>query len=131
LATVAELNRQGVLYHGDRAPSVIAAAQSPEAQSVEAWLTGSHAPASSSPMPSALAALPSALGRAVIPSLETPSQILASAAVPDGTSNAPIPLTMPIRERTPEPEPIQDDQILLSRHTVPANQAVLLTQPAA
>src|SRR5262249_36875927 len=51
-----------------------------------------------------------------------PSQIL-------GSAHAPIPLTKPIGEHTPEPEPIQDDQILLSRHTVPANQPVLLTQP--
>jgi CheY-like chemotaxis protein/Flp pilus assembly protein TadD len=143
LTTIAELHRQGVLYHGDRTTTSHAAA--PQAGSaVEAWLSGAHAPAhsrpsipamsSAPPAGSMLEALGSALGRAVIPSPHTPSEIMGASrasGIPDGTTNAPIPLTMPVRERTPEPEPIQDDQILLSRHTVPANQAVLLTQPSA
>lgn len=140
LSTIAELYRANVLRraearsaipsapisHSTGTPSQVSQSVPVQAASpdLDTWL-------SSGPRQSDL---PSVLGRAMIPSMNTASEIL-SAANPldreDPTlSDAPIPLTHPVRERTPVPEPIAEDSQILSRHTVPANKPVLLTQPS-
>jgi CheY-like chemotaxis protein len=138
LQTVAELYRANVLRPPEGGASKISEApmsakptpaggtSSPD---IESWLTGTPRAVSTSE-------LPSVLGRATIPSKDTASEILRAASPldptePAGTTDAPIPLTQPVRERTPMPEPVPEDSLILSRHTVPANKPVLLTQPTA
>ncbi|MCA9555720.1 MAG: DUF4388 domain-containing protein, partial [Myxococcales bacterium] len=120
LEVVARLNDNGVLQN---APAPAAPSSSiPAAESqVEEWLSGPASPARALP-----GELPSALGRAVIPSRETPSQILAAAPVAPAEDEAEA-LT-PVPSATAIPEPIPDQpSLVLSRHTVPANRAVPLT----
>ncbi|MCK6549959.1 DUF4388 domain-containing protein, partial [Myxococcota bacterium] len=125
LRAVLELYQAGVLRPGDRA------APAADASAVEAWLAGA------SNIRPTTADLPSIFARATIPSPASASEILRAAdpratldptePTLDGTLEQPIPLTTPVRERTPAPEPMADDSVVLSRHTVPANRAVLLT----
>jgi CheY-like chemotaxis protein len=129
LGTIAELYRSNVLRVGEAKSAIPSAPISHAAQAsspdLDTWL--SSGPRSSE--------LPSVLGRAMIPSPNTASEILSAASPLDRDdredptlSDAPIPLTHPVRERTPVPEPIPEDSQILSRHTVPANKPVLLTQ---
>jgi CheY-like chemotaxis protein len=132
LSWIAELYREGVLFQGSRQSAPAVSVKSADVVSVEQWLSQPQAPARTGPSApaSAHAPLPSVLARVAIPSPQTASEIFGrTMSEAEGTSNAPIPLTSPIRERTPVPEPISEDSILLSRNTVPANQVVLLTQP--
>lgn len=143
LAAIAELYRMGALHSSDRsAPSHRAAPAAADPTSVEAWLSSPAVPSDARsgaspawrPEP---AGLPSVLGRAVIPSPQTASEILGwspvrltptpSSAPPEAASSA---RTAPVRQPTPAPLPIAEDAIMLSRHTVPANRPVLLTKPA-
>lgn len=120
LELVAQLHEHGVLHRA-------ASTQTPQANDnqesqLEDWLSGPAAPARG---------LPSALGRAMIPSLETPSQILQAADPLASVEDEPE-LLAPPRAETEIPVPIADQpSLVLSRHTVPANRAVPLTQPTA
>lgn len=112
LGIIAELHDRGVL-------SGVPQKHKPEAATddVEEWL--------SQPPPSRVSddPLPSALGRAVIPSPHTASEILrAEDPLARELEDAPTPT------QTAVPEPLPEPSIVLSRHTVPANKAVPLTQ---
>lgn len=87
--------------------------------SLDAWLSGMPQPAAEAEAPEEdpLADLPSVLGQAMIPSLETPSQIL-SAADPRWPRDTAV---------TALPEPLPEDTAILSRSTIPAAS----TQPIA
>ena len=100
--------------------------------SLESWLTTkpSHAPPAPTPEPPGedfLANLPSELGAAMIPSLETPSQILAAV-------DPRIQETRPPEQMTARPEPLPDEaphsSAILSRSTVPATASLMPAQPA-
>lgn len=117
LAVVARLHENGVLH---RSLPTKAPAPSDDEGQIEDWLSGPTAAAQAG-------GLPSALGRAMIPSLETPSQILQAADPLVQPDDEPVPLTEP--RETQIPDPVADQpSLVLSRHTVPANRATPLTQ---
>jgi CheY-like chemotaxis protein len=119
LEIIAKLHDAGVLYLANRGTTPPASSD----QAVEAWLSASPRTASTitramSPRENDVDTddldLPSALGRAVIPSPASASEILQAAD--------------PRPEPTALPEPLNEPSLILSRHTVPANRAVPLTQ---
>ncbi len=100
--------------------------------SLESWLTTKPSNAPPPPTPEGpgedfLANLPSELGAAMIPSLETPSQILAAV-------DPRIQDTRPPEQMTARPEPLPDElshsSAILSRSTVPATASLMPPQPA-
>ncbi len=99
----------------------------PATDDVEEWLSQPAAPASTDTTDDL--DLPSALGRAMIPSPHTASEILrAEDPLARALDEAPTPT------QTAVPEPLPEPSIVLSRHSVPANKAVPLTkapEPAA
>lgn len=122
LELVSQLHEHGVLHRA--APTKAPDAESKNDSQLEDWLSGPVAPA-----------LPSALGRAMIPSQETASQIMKAADPLAPREDSEIQAAPP-RAETEVPEPIEEpsaDQpsLVLSRHTVPANRAVPLTQTSA
>lgn len=95
----------------------------PATDDVEEWLSQPATPASD---PTDDLDLPSVLGRAVIPSPHTASEILrAEDPLARALDDAPTPT------QTAVPEPLPEPSIVLSRHTVPANKAVPLTKAPA
>ncbi len=116
LAVVARLHENGVLH---RSLPTKAPAPSDDESQIEDWLSGPTGPA-------AIEGLPSALGRAMIPSVETASQIMQAADPLAQPEEEPVPLTEPRETQTPEP--VDQPSLVLSRHTVPANRATPLTQ---
>ena len=121
LEVVADLHRHSVL--------VDAGSDTPNTDEVEAWLSQESEPASTDPVPSVL-------GRAVIPSAHTPSEILSAASIDEiqreetliardaypGSSGA-------LSSAGPTGSTSREPSLILSRHTVPANKAVPLTKP--
>ncbi len=113
LQIIAELHDRGVLA------GVPQKNKPASTDDVEAWLSQPAEPASD---PTDDLDLPSALGRAVIPSPHTASEILsAEDPLKRALDEAPTPT------QTAVPEPLPEPSIVLSRHTVPANKAVPLT----
>lgn len=98
LAIVARLFEEGVLFDRNTRPP--APAEDRDATALDAWLSAAPLPRAST-IPSTYGGVPSALGRAVIPSPVTPSHILGSAA------------------RTAHPTPLDaGEPILLSRDAI-------------
>lgn len=114
LEVVADLHRHNVLVN--------AGSDTPNTDDVEAWLSQGAEPASQVGEP-----VPSALGRAVIPSAHTPSEILSAASLDE----IPREETLIARDAYPEDPGTREPSLILSRHTVPANKAVPLTAPPA
>lgn len=118
LAIVADLHERGVL-----AGAKPKRREGETTDDVEAWLSQPVAPADDADK-TTTEDIPSALGRAVIPSPHTPSEILAAEdPLRQQLDEVPTPA-----EPTAVPEPLPEPSIVLSRHTVPANKPVPLTQ---
>ena len=107
LEIISDLHARGVLLPTDRPSSTVG----PQAD-VEEWLAGGRPHATNGGPP-----VPSVLGDAIIPSPRTPSEILGHQDARAVDTSIPEPQVIP--QRAPKR---RNTSIVLSRHTVPANQ---------